>query len=273
MSTSSEEATKLTAAGRLLALLGAFTRSDGHLTLSEISRHAGLSLSTTHRLVQELLAWDGLEVDDTGRYRLGPKILELASSSTNGLRLRERALPHLIDIHRRTNMTVNLAVRDGRSLLYLEALRPHPNYTGQNRIGGQLPLHVAAAGLVLLAFAPDEVVDEYLSAPLRRYTPSTVTEPDRFREILERVRTERYAVTSGTLTVTAGSVAAPVVGPDGDVVAAVGLIYFLEHHDPAAYVDLVRSTAARASRALSDNRPIRMSENAREFRRRHAMPA
>lgn len=262
-------APRMTAAGRVLALLGAFTKGGGRLTLSEISRHAGLSLSTTHRLVHEVLAWGGLEIDEGGKYRLGPKILELASSSTEGLRLREKALPHLIDLHRRTNMTVQLAVRDGLELIYLEALRPHPNYTGENRIGGRLPLHVGGSGLTLLAFAPDDVVDAYLDQPLRRYTPQTVVEPDRLRALLARIRRQRYVVTRSMLTTRAGSLGAPVVGPDGSVEATVGLVCLLDRHVPEEFVQLVQGTAARISHALA-NRPVPMSPGAREFHLRHA---
>ncbi|MGO1629436.1 MAG: helix-turn-helix domain-containing protein, partial [Microbacterium sp.] len=60
---------KRTAAGRVLSLLEAFAHGNGSLTLTEISRDAGLPLSTTHRLVHEVMSWGGLELDDQGRYR------------------------------------------------------------------------------------------------------------------------------------------------------------------------------------------------------------
>src|SRR5690554_3553235 len=103
---------KRTAAARVLALLEAFSRGGGSLTLSEISRYANLSMTTTHRLTNEVLAWGGIELDDNGRYRLSRKILDLASSSTQTLKLRERALPHLSKLHRLTGLTVHMAVRD-----------------------------------------------------------------------------------------------------------------------------------------------------------------
>ncbi|UUT36204.1 IclR family transcriptional regulator [Microbacterium elymi] len=182
--------------------------------------------------------------------------------------MRERALPHLIDLHRRTNMTVHFAVRNGLDLIYLEALRPHPNYTGQNRIGGRLPMHVGGTGLVLLAFAPDDVIDEYLRGPLRRYTPQTIVDPGELRALLERIRHDRVSITRGLLTARAGSVAAPVTGPDGQVEASVGLVCLLDRHEPEQYAELVRGTAVRASHALLD-RPAPMSPGAREFHLRH----
>ena len=64
---------------------------------TEIARRADLSLTTTHRLAHEVLDWGGLEMDEEGRYRLSRKILKLASASTEDLRIRELALPHLVD--------------------------------------------------------------------------------------------------------------------------------------------------------------------------------
>lgn len=261
---------KRTAAGRVLALLGAFEQGHGSLTLSEISRRADLTLTTTHRLVQEVLAWGGLEVDDCGHYRLGQKILELASASTQGLHLREQAQAHLAELHRRTGMTVLLGVRDGSDVMYVDALRPHANFTGENRIGGRLGLHVTATGLVLLAYAPAEVIEQYLRRPLTRYTPHTIAEPAALRMTLQTVRQDRFALARQMLTMRGGSLGAPIVGPDGAVVAAAGLVYVEGSHDPQRYVDALRATAGRISQGLLERRTP-LSWDVVEFNRRHAM--
>src|SRR5690606_32989196 len=205
---------KRTAAARALAVLGAFSQGGGSLTLTEISRYADLSLTTAHRLAHEVLEWGGLELDDAGRYRLSRKILDLASSSTRALRLRESALPHISDLHRLTGLTVHLGVCDGGDVMYLEALRPHSNYSGENRMGGRMPLHVTATGLALLAYADPAFVDDYLSRPLKRFTPHTLADPDTIRAALETARRNRVALVSQTISLGAGAVAAPVFGED-----------------------------------------------------------
>ncbi len=265
------ERQKLTAAGRVLALLDVFSRGSGSHTLTEISRQSGLSLTTTHRLVRELVAWGGLEIDETGHYRLGAKMLSLATSSTSGMQLREKALPHLADIHRRTGRTVLLGVRDGAHVMYIEALRPHANYTGQNRIGGRLRLHAGAVGLVLLAYADEGVVQEYVENPLKRYTAHTIGDADELRRTLAEVRDNRYAIAPRSLTMAAGSVAAPIVNADGDVEAAVGMVYLVERDDPQRFVELVRSTASRISRSLLQ-RPGPPSPASVVFLRRESSP-
>lgn len=258
-----------TAAARVLSLLGAFSHGGGSLTLSEISRYADLSLTTTHRLTREVMAWGGLELDDNGHYRLSSKILDLASSSTKAMRVRESALPELVDLHQRSGLTVQLAARDGRNVMYLDALRKHPNYLGENRIGGRLPLHVTATGLVLLAYAADDVVDDYLSRPLKRYTERTVTQPREFRALLDEIRERRYVVAERFLTLGAGAISAPIVGPDGEIHTAIGLTYRAGAYDPKPLVTLVRDTAGRVSRAL---RAVKAPPDPRwvEYNRRRA---
>jgi DNA-binding IclR family transcriptional regulator len=243
------EASKRTAAGRVLALLGAFSRVPGSLTLSEISRAAGLSLTTTHRLVKEVLDWGGLEVDDGGRYRLSLKFLDLASSSTQALGLRERALPPLAELHSRTGLTVHMAMRDGLDVMYVVVLRMHPNYTGENRLGGKMRMHVSAAGLVLLAYAGEQCIEEYLRGPLEPYTPHTITDPAVLREYLGKVRENRYAIAHRLLALSVGAVAVPVFNPDGGVDSAVGVVYPADM-DPHRVLDFVRLTATRISKSF-----------------------
>lgn len=248
-------AVKRTAAARVLALLDAFAQHGAPLTLTEIARRADLSLTTAHRLVREVSEWGGLEVDGEGRYRLSRKILELASASTEDLRIRELALPHLVDLQRRTGLTVNLAVRDGDHVMFLEALRAHPNYSGQNRIGGRLPLHASANGQLLLAFADQSVQDDYLSRPLQRYTTQTPVDPDAIRAALAQARREGCLTVSGSVALEAESMAAPVPDALGLVDVSVGVIYVRTEHDPHALKDLLRATARRISRARVE-RPV-----------------
>ena len=94
----SARVTRTNAAGRLLAVLDAFGPEQRALSLSEIARRAGLSLSTAHRLVCELAKWGALERDQNGRYSIGLRMLELAALCPRGLGLREAAFPYLDEL-------------------------------------------------------------------------------------------------------------------------------------------------------------------------------
>lgn len=265
-----ETAKKRTAATRLLDLLNVFGGGEGFFTLSQISRRADLSLPTTHRLVQELIAWGGLEVDESGRYHLSRKILELASQSTVEMRLRDRAVPHLTTLHRITGRTVHLAVRDNRNVMMLDSVRSWLDYTGESRMGGRLPLHVTAVGNALLAHAGAEVIEDYLSGPLKRYTDHTIVDAKELRKFLCRVRQEGIAVTSEWLMKGRAAIAAPVFGPGGEVLASVGVVCSLDQDSVDDFIHPVRAAAAQI--ASSNHRlPPPTDPRLMAFRRRHKM--
>lgn len=246
---------KRTAAARVLSLLDAFAQRGEPLTLTEIARRAELSLTTTHRLAHEVMDWGGLEMDEEGRYRLSRKILKLASASTEDLRIRELALPHLVDLQRRIGLTVNLSVREGTEVMYLEALRAHPNYTGQNRMGGRLPLHATATGQLLLAHTEESFQQDYLSRPLKRYTEFTPTGSEEIRQAMATARRDGFLRVDGALAPGAGSVAAPVPDGLGCVDVAVGAIYARKNPEPHGLQDLLMATARRIARARVE-RPV-----------------
>lgn len=264
-----ETVERRTAAEKLLALVGAFAHGGGALTLSELSRHADLPLTTAHRLTRELLSWGGIEQASDGRYRLSSKFLELTSISSRALEVRERALPHLLDLQQQTGLSVQLSRREGDHAVFLESLRTMPTFSGEGRIGGRLPLHATGGGLVLLAYADAAVVDECIAGPLHRYTPYTPVDADEIRELLAGIRARRHAITSRTLSLNAGTVSAPVSDDTGEVIAAVDVIFLLREHDPAPLVPQVLETAQRISNALVARRS-RPDPRAIEFRRRQA---
>ena len=246
-----EPGAKRTAAERLLSVIGAFAHGDGALTLTEVARYAGVPITTAHRLLRELQDWSGVHSDEDGKYRLGNKFVELASASSRGLRLRERALPHLIELQRQSGLSVQLAAREADHVVFLEALRTMPNFSGENRIGGRLPLHAAGTGLVLLAYAPPAFVNDYLSRPMHGYTSLTPTDPAEIRSLLDEIRNRRYAVTSRTISHEVGSVAAPVFDQDQHVVAAVNAIFVVQHHDVQPLIQQVLTAANWITRSLS----------------------
>ncbi|MFW3169026.1 IclR family transcriptional regulator [Geodermatophilus sp. CPCC 206100] len=239
-----------TAAGRVLAVLAAFGPAHPALTLSEISRRSGLTLTTTHRLVGELRQWGGLERGPDGRYAIGLRLLELGALAPQGLQLRELALPYLDDLHQATRANVHLAVRDGADGVYVEALRARGAVQVLSRLGGRWPLHATGTGQVLLAFADRDVQDELLAAPLKRFTPDTITDVAELRRVLAEVRRTGVAITENQLTPDALAVAVPVRGQRDDVVAALGVTVQRGAVASHALVPALAATARGISRAL-----------------------
>jgi DNA-binding IclR family transcriptional regulator len=112
-----------------------------------------------------------------------------------------------------------------------------------------LPLHATGVGLALLAYAPLEVQEQVLAGPLSRFTPKTVTAPADLRRMLAEIRRTRVAVSDGLLDLQALSVASPVTGDGGDVVAAVSVVV-PAGRDARVYTPAVLAAARGVSQAL-----------------------
>ncbi|MEO6084900.1 MAG: IclR family transcriptional regulator [Umezawaea sp.] len=236
-------------AGRLFTLLNSFSEQRPSANLSELSRSAGLALSTTHRLVNELVEWGALDRGDDGRYHVGLRLFELATLSPGSLGLREHALPFLEDLYEVTHQNVQLAVRDALEAVYVERISAHNAVNVVTRIGSRLPVHASGVGLAMLAYAPPEVQELALRSPLRTFTSKTIRTPAALREKLARVRRDEYAISDGQIELITVSVAAPIRGPDDNVVAAVSIV--VPHEvDAAGLVPAVRAAARGISRAL-----------------------
>jgi DNA-binding IclR family transcriptional regulator len=245
------QATRTNAAGRLLAVLDAFGPRSRALSLSEISRRSGLSLSTTHRLVHELLSWGALERDSGGRYSIGVRLLELAALAPRGLDLREAAFPILDDLHHRTRGNVHLGVRNGLEVVYVEAIRACATHPTNGRIGDRWPMHATGTGLVLLAFADRELQEEALRRPLEQFTPLTITDPAELRRKLAQVRQSGYAVAVGQITLPDLVVAVPVYDPFGDLAAAISVVVEAARAKPQILVSMLGDASGEITRRLA----------------------
>jgi DNA-binding IclR family transcriptional regulator len=253
--------------GRVLAILGTFGADRTALTLSEIARGAGLPLSTAHRLVAELTGWGALERAADGAYRVGLRLWEVGALAPRSIGLRERAMPFIEDLYEATRQNVQLAVRDGHEVVYVERLA-HPEAVRVfSRVGGRMPLHATAVGHVLLAFAPPVVQEEVLAGPLPPLTPRTITDPRELRRSLAAVRRDGTAVCDGMVDVTTLSVAAAVRGEDDAVVASLSVVVPSPSRpggvEPRMIVPAVRAAARGISRALGSPTARRRPDDVR----------
>ncbi|MER7083252.1 transcriptional regulator, IclR family [Saccharopolyspora kobensis] len=239
-----------TVASRLFRILEAFSPERPSLTLSAISRHSGLALTTTHRLVGELAGWGALERAADGSYRIGLRIYELAGLTPRGTLLREVAMPFLGDLYEATRQNVQLGVRDGDEVVYVERISGREAVPVVSRPGGRLPLHATGVGLVLLAHADPGRQEAVLSAPLKRFTERTIADARQLRRTLADVRRQGFAISDRQIELSTLSVAAPVHDDTDEVIAALSIVVPADRTDPMALVPAVRAAARGLSRAL-----------------------
>lgn len=242
-----------TVVSRVFALLGAFDEAHRSLGLSELARRAGLPLATAHRLCADLVAAGALSRRGSGEFVIGRRLWTTGMLAPVQTGLRELAAPYLHDIHATTRATVHLAVREGAEVLYLDRVSGGGSAPVVSRIGGRLPLHCTGVGKVLLAHAPDAVMDQVLGR-LTRATPFTVVAPAVLRAQLERIRRDGYATTVDEMTVGASSVAVPVSRPTAagpEVVAALGIVVVHLRRDRPRLVAALEVAARGIGRAVS----------------------
>jgi DNA-binding IclR family transcriptional regulator len=238
-----------------VAVLEAFDADHDRLTLAALSRRTQIPLTSTHRLVGELLGHKLLERDDQGVLSIGLRLWELASRAPRTVGLRELALPFLEDLYEATHENVQLAVRDDTELVFVERIAGRGAVNVRTQVGLRFTLPATGVGLVLLAYADPQLQDLVLSSPLTAFTPHTIVDPRQLRQVLAEVRRSGVAISDRQVTTDALSVAAPIRGPDGGVVAAVSLVVAAHNAMPAALVPAVVAAGRGISRALSAARP------------------
>jgi DNA-binding IclR family transcriptional regulator len=248
------------ATARVVAVLEAFDGEHHRLTLSQLSRRAQIPLTSTHRLVAELLAGRVLERDDQGRLSIGLRLWELASRASRTVGLRELALPFLEDLYEATHENVQLAVRDGTELVFVERIAGRGAVTVRTQVGLRFTLPATGVGLVLLAYADPEVQDRVLAGRLTAFTPHTIVDPRRLRQVLAEVRRTGVAISDRQVTDDAMSVAAPIRGQGDAVVAAVSLVVTADTALPAALIPVVAAAARGISRAVTAAGPRALSD-------------
>ncbi|RKT09424.1 IclR family transcriptional regulator [Streptomyces sp. 1114.5] len=218
-------ATPGTAAGKVLQVLSTFDREHRSQTLSEIARRTGLALSTTHRVVRELADWGALERAEDGSWHVGLWLWEIASGCPRTQILRDVALPFMQDLYEATHENVQLAVREGTELVFVERIAGHRSVELVTMVGARFPVSATGMGRVLLAHAPRDIQEAVLEAPLQAWTAHTLTDPKALRAQLDRIRREQVVVSDRQLSETTVAVAAPVrIGRTGPVSAALGIV-------------------------------------------------
>ena len=238
---------------RALDILEVLGRSEGELGVSEIGLSVGLANGTVHRLLSTLTRRGyARQVSDSRKYTLGPRAVTLASSSRE--RLGPLARPFLKELMEVSRESANLAALDRNSVVYLEQVSAPRMVRMFTEPGNRVPPHASGTGKVLLAFQPPGVAKAVLGrSGLARFTPRTITDTGRLLAELERIREQGYATDYEEIEEGVRCVAAPVLGAEGQVVAAIsvsGPTGRLEGDRLGEIIPHIKRIAADLSRSL-----------------------
>jgi DNA-binding IclR family transcriptional regulator len=236
---------------RSFALLDVLAQQPEPVALKDIAQRTGLHPSTAHRILNDLVAGRFVERPQAGVYRLGMRLLELGTLVKARLSVREAALAPMRELHRLTHQAVNLSVRQGDEIVYIE--RAYSERSGMQvvrAVGGRAPLHLTSVGKLFLAAEPNERVRAYAARTgLAGHTRNSLTQVAALERELDTVRARGLAHDNEELEIGVRCVAAGVYDDGGKLVAGLSISAPADRLEPG-WTDRVKATAEEISRSL-----------------------
>jgi len=210
---------------RALGMLEAVAHEPEGLSNAEISRKLEIPKSTASYILRTLVSKGYLNRDpESGKYRVGLKILSLSRGALSGIDVREVALPIMRHLVEKTNLTCHLAILDGPEAVYIEKVEPTGFIRMDTWVGRRMRVHATSVGKALTAHIAQEQLEKIIAEqPMERRTPKTITTLPRLLKELEKVRTQGYAVDDEENNLGARCLGAPIFNQQGMIEASLGL--------------------------------------------------
>jgi IclR family transcriptional regulator, KDG regulon repressor len=249
------DASPATAVERALNILEAAAHRRDGLTNSEISRKLGIPKSSASYILRTLERRGYLRRElETGRYRLGLKILSLGGYAQANLDIADVALPFMRALVEKIHLTVHLAVLDQGEAVYIEKVEAPGFFRVNTWVGRRMFLHSTSVGKCLCAWLPKQEVETLVKQQgLKKRTPKTISTMTRLLAELEHIKHEGYAVDDEENSLGARCLGAPVFDATGNVAAALGASGTLTQVDEPSMpriVEALKDAARRISRQL-----------------------
>ncbi len=236
---------------RMMSLIDALARERDPVSLKHLSLSTGLHPSTAHRILNDMVIARFVDRTEPGQYRLGMRLLELGNIVRSRISVREAALEPMRALHKSTGQTVNLSVRQGDEIIYVE--RAYNEFSGVQvvrAIGGRAPLHLTSVGKLFLATDDPRQVRSYaMRTGLVGHTRSSITQLDRLEQELKQVRQRGYSRDNEELEVGVRCIAAAIRDDDGKLIAGLSLTAPADRMNDAWIGDLT-DTAEKISAAI-----------------------
>ncbi len=248
---------KIKVLDKALKILDAFNEKGKELSSTQIYQALNLNKTTAFRILKILEDSNYLERSPHSlKYRLGFKLYCMGSLVEGLSEIQKIAHPFLVEMVKRCDETVHLAILSHGEALYLDKLEGQKALRIVSRVGMRLPAHCSGVGKILLAFVPEEELEQIIAEKgLPRFTRNTITSGKSLRGELAKVRKQGYAVDNEEIIAGAKCVAAPVRDSDGDVLAAISISVpkgRLSRSDFRRTLPLLIGTAGKISEALKE---------------------
>jgi len=266
-----QSATSVGVISKVLRILEALQGSSAGLGLKAICDRTGIHKSTAHRFLKHLERERYLIRTEAGAYLIGPRLSQLSARGKHEATLQAVARPILWELWKSTQETVNLAVLDQGTVLYVDVIESPHEFRLSSRVGTRRSVHVTALGKALAAFLPAETRENILSSiAFQPATPRTIGNLVQFRQELEKIRRQGYAVDDEEAVQGARCVSAPILNSDGEPVAAASVSGPVTRVSPnvvGALAGAVTSAARAISAGMGFSQPASWAASGRRTKR------
>lgn len=212
---------------RFLLVLSALSdpNAQGGEESTQLAQRLNMAPATVHRILETCCEMGFARQDSRRRYLLGPKLVRLGLQATRHFTFRFLAIEQMRRVVEQTQEECYLTIPLGYYGMFIERIDgPHPLRIVEP-LYEQMPLHIGATRKVMLAFSDPPYIKSYLSqGKLSAYTSESITDPDQLTQELERIRQQGYGISIGERWPEAVGVGAPIFGPDGMVIASMGIL-------------------------------------------------
>ena len=240
---------------RMFALIDVLASREEAISLKEISEKTGLHPSTTHRILNDLATGRFVDRPEAGNYRLGMRLLELGNLVKSRLNVRDAALGPMRELHNLTQQPVNLSMRQGDEIVYVE--RAYSERSGMQvvrAIGGRAPLHLTSVGKLFLAADEPQRVRAYATRTgLAGHTRNSITQLPELERELSRARQYGIARDNEELELGVRCMAAGIYDDQGRLVAGLSISAPADRLDES-WMSKLQATATEISLALGYRR-------------------
>jgi DNA-binding IclR family transcriptional regulator len=194
------------------------------LTVTQVAKLMNINRAGSHRFLSTLKELGYADKDDSSRYYLTSKVIELGMKVLDRFEIRKIARPFLQELSAKFNETINLGYFNGEEVLTIDKIDSTEILRMDAGIGGGEPAYCTSLGKAILAFLPDVQLEEYLQATeLTPFTSNTVISKDRLKEELMHIKENGYAIDDEELSVGLRCVGAPLFDHSGQALYAISI--------------------------------------------------
>jgi len=241
---------------RMFSLLDALAAHQDPVSLKLLSEKTGLHPSTAHRILNDLAIGRFVDRPEAGSYRLGMRLLEFGNLVKARLDVRDAAIGPMRELHKLTHQPVNLSVRQGDEIVYIE--RTYSERSGMQvvrAVGGRAPLHLTSVGKLFLAHDDPQRVRAYASRTgLSGHTRNSITDLAALERELAQVRQNALARDNEELELGVRCMAAGIFDDQGKLVAGLSVSAPADRLEES-WAERVKATAAQISASLGHRLP------------------